>query len=53
MNERNVNKDVSQSEAPEVKPFEEPKLTYLTPKLSERGNVQDVTLQGFFGSFSP
>ena len=35
------------------KPFEEPKLTYLTPKLTERGNVQEVTLQGFFGSFSP
>ena len=35
------------------KPFEEPKLTYLTPTLTERGNVQDVTLQGFFGSFSP
>ena len=49
-NERNT-QDVKA--APEAKPFEEPKLTYLTPKLSERGNVQDVTLQGFFGSFSP
>ena len=35
------------------KPFDEPKLTYLTPKLTERGSVQEVTLQGFFGSFSP
>ena len=33
--------------------FDEPKLTYLTPKLTERGNVQERTLQGFFGSFSP
>ena len=57
MNERDVNKAVNknanESAAPEVKTFEEPKLSYLTPKLSERGNVQDVTLQGFFGSFSP
>ena len=49
--ERNTQADIKA--APDVKPFEEPKLTYLTPKLSERGNVQDVTLQGFFGSFSP
>ena len=35
------------------KPFEEPKLFYLTPTLTERGTVQEVTLQGFFGSFSP
>ena len=53
MNERDVNKKVNESATPEVKTFEEPKLSYLTPKLSERGNVQDVTLQGFFGSFSP
>ncbi len=54
VNERNPNTTADTKAAPEaVKPFEEPKLTYLTPKLSERGNVQDVTLQGFFGSFSP
>ena len=39
------------------KPFEEPRLTYVPPKLRERGKVEDVTQQsdqgGFFGSFSP
>ena len=34
------------------KPFEEPKLSYVKPKLSEQGKVSQVT-QSFFGSFSP
>ena len=42
-----------QEQREDRKPFEEPRLTYLTPKLTERGSVQEVTLQGFFGSFSP
>lgn len=36
----------------ERKPFEEPKLTYMKPKLSKQGKVNQVT-QSFFGSFSP
>ena len=27
--------------------------TYTAPELKEHGSVQDVTLQTFFGSFSP
>ena len=42
-----------QEQREDKKPFEEPKLIYLTPKLTKRGSVQEVTLQGFFGSFSP
>ena len=42
-----------QEQREDKKLFEEPKLTYLTPTLTERGTVQEVTLQGFFGSFSP
>ena len=34
------------------KPFEQPKLTYIKPKLSKQGKVAQVT-QSFFGSFSP
>lgn len=34
------------------KPFEQPKLTYVKPKLSKQGRVTHVT-QSFFGSFSP
>lgn len=34
------------------KPFEEPKLTYVKPKLNKQGKVAQVT-QSFFGSFSP
>ena len=29
------------------------KLEYTPPKLQEHGNVEDVTLQTFFGTFSP
>lgn len=41
------------NEAAEKKPFEEPELTYVPPKLEENGRVEEVTLQGFFGTFSP
>ena len=38
----------------ERKPFEAPKLTYVSPELKEQGKVEDLTLQGgFFGTFSP
>jgi hypothetical protein len=29
------------------------KLEYSPPKLQEHGNVEEVTLQTFFGTFSP
>lgn len=35
------------------KPFEEPKLTYVKPKLKKEGKVVNLTTQSFFGSFSP
>ena len=37
---------------PSKKPFKTPKLTYLPPKLTKQGKVEQVT-QSFFGSFSP
>lgn len=38
---------------PQPQPQPESKLAYTKPKLKEHGSVQEVTLQGFFGSFSP
>lgn len=32
-------------------PFEEPKLAFIEPKLTPRGDLREVT--GFFGGFSP
>lgn len=32
-------------------PFEEPRLAFVEPKLTPRGDLRDVT--GFFGSFTP
>ena len=32
---------------------QEEKLEYNKPELKEHGDVEDVTLQGFFGTFSP
>ena len=33
------------------RPFTEPKLTFVAPKLVKRGTVEELT--GFFGTFSP
>ena len=42
----------SEEHSGEKKRFEEPKLTYVKPKLNKQGKVEQVT-QSFFGSFSP
>jgi hypothetical protein len=33
------------------KTWEEPKLTFVEPKLTKHGSLQEIT--GFFGAFSP
>ena len=38
-------------ESEEKRPFTEPKLTFMTPKLVKHGDLVEVT--GFFGTFSP
>ena len=39
------------AETAEKRPFIEPKLTFVTPKLVKHGDLVDVT--GVFGTFSP
>jgi hypothetical protein len=44
----------SRSESPAAprRQWEEPKLTFITPKLTRHGKLEEVTGQ-FFGAFSP
>ena len=39
------------AETEEKRPFIEPKLTFVTPKLVKHGDLVDVT--GFFSTFHP
>ena len=41
----------SQSPQESKKPWEEPKLDFVEPKLTKHGDLKNLT--GFFGSFSP
>jgi hypothetical protein len=41
------------SPSPDKKPWQEPKLAYVEPKLTKQGKLEEVTGQGFFGGFSP
>ena len=34
-------------------PWQQPKLTFVEPKLTKQGSLEEVTGQGFFGAFSP
>jgi hypothetical protein len=37
-----------------AQPWEEPKLTFIEPKLTKHGQLEEVTGQGgFFGPFTP
>jgi len=35
------------------KPFVEPKLAFIEPKLTKHGDATKITHQGFFGTFTP
>lgn len=53
-----VGKERTESPAPptEKKSWEEPKLTFVEPKLTRHGKLEKVTGEpkdGFFGQFSP
>jgi hypothetical protein len=39
--------------APGKTPWQEPKLTFIEPKLTAHGTLQEVTGQSFFRQFSP
>jgi len=41
----------NQSAHESKKPWEEPKLAFVEPKLTKHGDVKNIT--GFFGPFSP
>ena len=43
---------VTDAEVEGKEPFEEPKLTFVKPKLVRHGSVNEVTA-GFFGTFYP
>ena len=48
----NQNKDLEGQSAQESKkPWEEPKLDFVEPKLTKHGDLKNLT--GFFGGFSP
>jgi hypothetical protein len=42
----------SASPAPEKHPWQEPKLTFVEPKLTAHGELHKIT-GGFFGTFTP
>ena len=41
------------SQSPDKKPWQEPKLTFVEPKLTKHGSLEEVTGQAFFGGFTP
>ena len=47
---KNLKKEVQQQD--EKKSFNEPKLTFIEPKLTSHGDATKITA-GFFGGFSP
>lgn len=39
--------------SPSKKPWQEPKLAFVEPKLTQHGSLEEVTGEGFFGAFTP
>jgi len=42
---------IGETEAQTKKPFIEPKLGFIEPKLTKHGDATKITQQGFFGTF--
>jgi hypothetical protein len=52
-NQNNCHSDViTEAETQAKKPFLEPKLAFIEPKLTKHGDATKIT-QGFFGTFTP
>jgi hypothetical protein len=47
-----ANQTAPAPESPARRPFAEPKLRFVEPKLTQRGDLAQVTA-GFFGTFTP
>jgi hypothetical protein len=45
--------ETGSSPATAKKPWQEPKLAFVEPKLTKQGSLEEVTGQGFFGGFTP
>jgi hypothetical protein len=45
--------ETASSQSVGKKPWQEPKLTFVEPKLTKHGALEEVTGQGFFGGFTP
>ena len=43
----------SSSAADGKEPWQEPKLSFVEPKLTKHGSLEEVTGEGFFGGFTP
>ena len=43
----------SSSQSSGKKPWQEPKLAFVEPKLTKHGALEEVTGQGFLGAFTP
>jgi hypothetical protein len=46
------NEHVHPTEESGKQPWQEPKLTFVEPKLTKHGNLEEVT-SAFFGGFTP
>lgn len=49
---QNNNDSVTETETQSKKPFVEPKLAFIEPKLTKHGDATKITQQGFFGTFT-
>jgi len=53
-NQNNSHSDVvTEADVQLKKPFLEPKLAFIEPKLTKHGDATKITQQGFFGTFTP
>lgn len=49
-----VEQQKNKTSTPNIKkPFDEPKLTFVEPRLTKHGDATRITQQGFFGTFVP
>jgi len=53
LTEEKIDEESPSSPSGAKKPWQEPKLAFVEPKLTKHGTLKEVTGEGFFGGFTP
>jgi hypothetical protein len=53
LSSRHEEQEPASAQSLDKKPWQEPKLVFVEPKLTKHGSLEEITGQSFFSGFTP